>query len=62
MPLHVAPTIREMEKAKESLALIETLNSVAYTEVSAAEGVTRPVPHGSWGNFWFANQKTPPSL
>jgi hypothetical protein len=62
MPLHVAPTIREMEQCREGLGNIQNLDSTAYTETVAAEGVTRPTPHVSWGNFWLLNQKTTPAL
>ena len=67
MSFHVAPLIREMEQARISLGLLKALDSVGYTETRTAEQAgTRPTPvvtpNGGLGNFWFANQKTVPSL
>lgn len=67
MSFHVAPIIREMEQAKISLSLLQSLDSVGYTVRKAQETAgTVPTPSvtpaGGIGNFWFANQKTIPAL
>lgn len=67
MSFHVAPLIREMEVARAAVGLLSTPDSVGYTVTKAQEtGGTRPTPvvtpNGGIGNFWFANQKTTPSL
>jgi hypothetical protein len=67
MAFHVAPIIREMENARVTLGVLQSLNSVGYTETVAAENAgTRPTPSvqpsGGIGNFWLLNQKTAPAL
>jgi hypothetical protein len=63
MPLHVAPFLREMEKAREAVSLIQVLNSVAYTEVGNAETAgTRPTPTAPYGFFYFGQSRQTPTL
>lgn len=63
MSLHIAPTLREMENAKASAGLIQTVNSVGYTERQAQEGVTQPTPHVAWVNgYYFVGTKYTPTL
>ncbi len=67
MSFHVAPLIREQEIARVGLGLLQNLDSVGYTVTKAQETAgTRPTPSvtaaGGIGAFWFANQKTNPSL
>ena len=66
MAWHIAPIIREMENARVSVGLLSSQNSVGYTVRNAVEGSTQPTPvttpNGGIGNFWFANQKTTPTL
>lgn len=67
MAMHIAPIIREMDKARVALGLLINLDSVGYTIGRAQEVAgTRPTPKvsadGGIGNFWFQNQKTTPVL
>lgn len=70
MAFHIAPIIREMEEARQTVGLLPagTKNdSVGYTLINAQEAAgTRPTPKvtadGGIGNFWFLNQKTVPAL
>lgn len=66
MAWHIAPVIREMENARVSVGLLASQNSVGYTARLNQEGVTQPTPlttpNSGLGNFWFANQKTTPTL
>jgi hypothetical protein len=69
MSFHIAPLIRSMEEARQTVGLLPAgngLDTVGYTVRKAQEGVTQPTPiitpNGGIGNFWFTGVKTTPTL